>query len=311
MHPKHLTATAWILVALFALTTVSRPFVQRVLPPALSTALITLLPLSFFVIHGLLNYRARDLLVFAALTLAISNAFENLSILTGFPFGFYDYSDVLGPKVFLVPVLIGPAYLATGYLSWTLARVLVGPAGARHQIVTVPLVASLAMVSWDLAFDPVFSTVFGSWVWPNGGSYFGVPLSNFVGWGLTTFVFYQLFALYQAVRPGSRSAPRERPAHGLELPAVLFYGITAAGNVGMGLSQNTTGTVVDTAGVVWHLRDLYAVTALIAFFTMGTLTLLSLVRLIGAAPAPATVPNNAAATTTASGLRVPAVDRGE
>lgn len=309
MHPKHLTAMAWTLVALFALTTGLRPFVQRVLPPALSTALITLLPLAFFVIHGLLNYRARDLLVFAALTLVVSNIFENLSILTGFPFGFYDYSDVLGPRLFLVPVLIGPAYLATGYLSWTLANVLVGQTGARHQIVTVPLVASLAMVSWDLAFDPVYSTVFGSWVWPNGGSYFGVPLSNFVGWGLTTYGFYQLFALYQAMRPGARSAPDTRPAHRLELPAVLFYGITAAGYVAMGLSQNTAGNVVDPAGVIWQLRDLYAVTALIACFTMGTLTLLSLVRLIGTAPA--TSPNTAASTTTASDLRVPVVDRGD
>jgi uncharacterized membrane protein len=61
-------------------------------------------------VHGLLSYRLRDLLAFAAITLVVSNLFENMSVLTGFPFGRYVYTDTLGPKVFLVPALIGPAY---------------------------------------------------------------------------------------------------------------------------------------------------------------------------------------------------------
>jgi uncharacterized membrane protein len=32
---------------------------------------------------------------------------------SGFPFGHYYYTDNLGTKLFLVPVLIGPAYLGT------------------------------------------------------------------------------------------------------------------------------------------------------------------------------------------------------
>jgi uncharacterized membrane protein len=41
------------------------------------------------------------------------------------------------------------------------------------------------MVSWDLTIDPMMSTINGNWVWHDGGSYFGVPVSNFLGWYLT------------------------------------------------------------------------------------------------------------------------------
>src|SRR3979490_112184 len=54
------------------------------------------------------------------------NVMENIGVLTGFPFGHYHYTDVLGPKLFLVPLLIGPAYFATGYLAWVLSTILVG-----------------------------------------------------------------------------------------------------------------------------------------------------------------------------------------
>lgn len=30
----------------------------------------------------------------------------------------------------------------------------------------------------------------GNWIWEHGGSYFGVPLHNYLGWLLTTFLVY-------------------------------------------------------------------------------------------------------------------------
>src|SRR6185295_18894257 len=100
------------------------------LPALVAIALITLRLVVFFLVHGLVEYRFRDVLVFAAIMLVVCNIFENMSILTGFPFGHYYYTDGLGPKLFLVPILIGPAYLGTGYLSWMLARFILG---AREQ----------------------------------------------------------------------------------------------------------------------------------------------------------------------------------
>ena len=87
----------------------------------------------------------------------VSNFYENLSILTGFPFGHYHYTDALGPKLFLVPLLISPAYFGCGYLAWSLAHVFVGVFGNKlraDQIWRVTLVAAFVMVMWDLTMDP-------------------------------------------------------------------------------------------------------------------------------------------------------------
>lgn len=64
------------------------------------------------------------------------------------------------------------------------------------QIFIVPFVAAFIMVMWDLIMDPVASTVLSQWVWQSPGAYFGVPITNFFGWFVTVFIFYQIFALY-------------------------------------------------------------------------------------------------------------------
>ena len=190
----------WAIVALYAALILLRPL--GLIPGSLNAPLGALLPLGFALLHGSKQYRWRDMLAFTAICLVVSNAFENLSILTGFPFGHYHYSPDLGPKLFLVPVLIGTAYLGMGYLSWTLARLILGGKRPRRErTVAVPLIASFIMVSWDLTLDPVASTVGGSWIWRDGGAYFGVPISNFLGWYLTVYVFFQLFALYLGRSP--------------------------------------------------------------------------------------------------------------
>ena len=52
------------------------------------------------------------------------------------------------------------------------------------------------MVMWDLTVDPISSTLQGLWVWTTPGAYFGVPISNFFGWFLVVYLFFQIFALY-------------------------------------------------------------------------------------------------------------------
>lgn len=68
--------------------------------------------------------------------LVISNVLENLSIQTGFPFGHYHYTG--GGKIFQVPWFIGPAYLATGYLAWVVATVLLDDVRRNsHRLTTI------------------------------------------------------------------------------------------------------------------------------------------------------------------------------
>jgi uncharacterized membrane protein len=45
----------------------------------------------------------------------------------------------------------------------------------------VPIVAAFIMVGWDVCLDPASSTIAHIWIWENGGGYFGVPLTNYLG----------------------------------------------------------------------------------------------------------------------------------
>lgn len=291
MNKKQLTTSSWVLIAIYATVTIlRRTFAPHLLSVQVSTALATFVPLFFLFVHGSLSYRLKDLFVFAAITLVVSNLFENISIVTGFPFGHYYYSDILGPKLFLVPMLIGLAYLGTGYLAWTIASLISGATHSslpRHLIFTVPLLAAFMMVSWDLSFDPISSTINHAWIWRDGGSYFGVPFSNFLGWLLTTFVFFQLFALYLKGRPNIRFTD-EQPSRMQSLQAILFYVLIAV--AWTSLTRNMSGTVTDPAGMAWRLQDIYAVTGLISIFTMGTFTILGLVKLIEHSPEVQNIP---------------------
>jgi hypothetical protein len=55
-----------------------------------------------------------------------------------------------------------PAYLATGYLAWVVATVLLDDVRRNSPWLTTigtPVIAAFAMTAWDLAFDPSASTI--------------------------------------------------------------------------------------------------------------------------------------------------------
>ena len=150
------TSILWLLIAAYAAVTVIPDAFPRIFASPLNVPAAVLLSLCFGLIHGAIRYGIGGIAVFLALCLGISNVMENIGVLTGFPFGHYHYTDVLGPKLFLVPLLIGPAYFGTGYLSWVLATVLLCTDQRRDRLPTfvVPLIAAFIMVGWDLCFDP-------------------------------------------------------------------------------------------------------------------------------------------------------------
>ena len=236
------------------------------LPQAVGGAMLALSLLLFGLLHGASTYGWRGILFFIVACLGISNAFENLSIVTGFPFGAYHYTDAMGPKLFLVPLLIGPAYFGVGYLSWTLARAILGDVSGKLRgvlSVATPVIASFIMVSWDLTIDPMMSTITGNWVWHHGGDYFGVPFVNFLGWYLTVYVFYQVFALYARRLDSPHS---EIPGYWIK-PLLAYSSMIVAPVLSL-LLDKQAGSVTDPAGTVWQLHDIRAVTTLVGLFTV-------------------------------------------
>ena len=258
----------WTLVILYAAARVSQAYPNRI-PMVAIVALHVIPPLLFALVHGALRYGVRGILVFIGLCLVIGNLFENLSILTGFPFGHYHFTDVMGPKILQVPILLGLAYIGIGYISWTLGFLIVRGPLTGLRILTTPLVAACVMVAWDLSMDPIWSNFVHGWVWHDGGSYFGVPISNFLGWYLTVYLIYQSFSLYLSRQP----APPARDYW--QLP-VVFYGISAAGN--LLVTAPPAQVVVDANGTVWSVSGILTASALVSIFVMGAFTLLAWIR---------------------------------
>jgi uncharacterized membrane protein len=235
-------------------------------------------------LHAALLYGAKDALVIFLICGAITFATENLGALTGFPFGHYHFEVGANlPHVGLIPVIVGPLWFGMGYFSWILAGILLGaPARptSKFELAAWPIAAAFVMTQWDVVMDPPLATISKAWIWHDGGAHFGVPLSNYGGWLLTSWLFYQAFAIYLGRRPDLPAPPPAR-ARALRLTAITLY-------LSSGLTHLTpwligqSGEVADAAGHLWRVADLRATTVLTMLVTMFFSSVLAVSRLVTA-----------------------------
>lgn len=101
---------------------------------------------------------------------------ETSAILTGFPYGHFGYSELLGAKLFGTTPW-------TVFLAWTpliVAAYSVAASIFRNPVLRIFL-AAMVVTAFDLVLDPGAVTL-GFWQYSGGGEFYGVPLSNFAGW---------------------------------------------------------------------------------------------------------------------------------
>jgi len=171
------------------------------------TPLLTLLAFTFAIQHGSQNLGWKHTLLLLGLTFAISLLFECVGVATGKVYGPYYYTDKLGYKFLgLVPLLIPVAWFMMTYPSYVIASRLV-PSFKSTQTwkLAVASVGAVVMTAWDLVMDPMM-VAGGHWVWEEPGAYFGIPLQNYLGWFLTTFVTFWLFLSLARIHPRQDSS---------------------------------------------------------------------------------------------------------
>src|SRR5215469_13750603 len=100
----------FMLLSLYLLGGILRLLAGRV-PSLLIVTLHVIPPALFTVIHGARIYGSRGILVFTALCLSVGAFFEIVSLGTGFPFGHYRFTELMGPKLFDLPILLALAYI--------------------------------------------------------------------------------------------------------------------------------------------------------------------------------------------------------
>jgi uncharacterized membrane protein len=232
--------------------------------------------------HAALFYGWKNAVVLLAICLVVTFTMENIGVATGFPFGHYHFevgSDLI--HVGAIPIIVGPLWFGMGYFAWVVAGTLLGGAHRRLMgkigLIALPVVAAFVMTQWDAVMDPPEATISKAWIWHDGGAHFGVPISNYLGWLLTSWLFYQAFAIYLSRR---QDVPTRTVNQGraLGLSAILLY-------LGSGLTHATpwimgqSGEVVDAAGHVWRIGDLRETTVVILLFTMVFTSMLAGLRL--------------------------------
>jgi putative membrane protein len=232
--------------------------------------------------HASFAYGFKHALVLFVICTAITFIMENLGAATGFPFGRYHFEVAPSlPHIGAIPIVVGPLWFGMGYFSWIVAGILLGGADSRlrerFNVIVLPVVAAFVMTQWDLILEPPSATVSKAWVWHDGGAFFGVPASNFFGWLLTSWLFFQAFALYLH---GCRDALARAAGRGstFQTMAVLFY-------LSSGLTHLTpwligqAGEAADGASHVWRVADIRETAVITMLLTMGFSSLLAFTRI--------------------------------
>ncbi|MFQ5881670.1 MAG: carotenoid biosynthesis protein [Candidatus Methylomirabilales bacterium] len=190
----------------------------------------------------------RRTLLFTLLAWGVAFTAESLSIRVGIPFGLYHYLPTTADRelwIAGVPFMDSLSFVFLAYGSWTLACLALLPLsreGKRWWRLSLPLpgrfngpVLLLAVVFFvliDIVVDPValrgdrwfLGQIF---YYPEGGVYFGVPVSNFVGWSVVGLTILSAFALLERrVKGGTPPWAARLPLRPLYGP-VLYYLVLA------------------------------------------------------------------------------------
>ena len=161
----------------------------------LHPSLVYLTPLNLMLVFALYLLASESISrpLFYSLPVLLGFIIEVIGTQTGWPFGAYSYSDVLGPRLFETPILIG-------VLWWVLLRSfddLVGHRISNHWWSSV--FVGLLMVMLDVLIEPV-AIALNFWAWEAEA----VPFENYVAWFVLSTIFARITISGRTRNPLSR-----------------------------------------------------------------------------------------------------------
>ena len=222
------------LLALWALSMVPTPLFPEhfALLAYLSTGLLALGVLGY----ALGRYGQKAWLLFMV-SFGFGLLVEWVGHTTGVPFGAYGYTAP-GPQLLGVPLLV-----PLGWFAFTLIGIELSPPGTKRWL------APLALVAWDVGLDPLMVSQ-GFWRF-DGGAYYGIPLSNFVGWFVAGAALVTLLGWLEP-RLLERSSPDLRVVFWAQAflisVGLLFFGLSWAALAAL-VAMGSVGTVASWLSV--------------------------------------------------------------
>ncbi len=141
------------------------------------------------------------------LVVSLSYFAELVGSHTGILFGKYHYTAILQPQIAGVPVLIPLAWMMMLPPAWAIAHFITRKSGRTWSFIVI---SALAFTAWDLFLDPQM-VGWDFWRWEVPGKYFGIPLSNYLGWFVISAILTYI------------TNPTDLPARPLSLVYVLTW----------------------------------------------------------------------------------------
>lgn len=106
---------------------------------------------------------------------------EVIGVATGLIFGNYQYGATLGLKLLEVPLLIGVNWFTLSYCTFAVIKEIRLPLSIKAAL------GACFMTAYDWVMEPV-AVQLDFWSWANQQ----IPLQNYVGWFVTSYVLLQL-----------------------------------------------------------------------------------------------------------------------
>lgn len=222
-----LPALTLLLMAGFGMATAART--QNDTTAWLVTASVLMFACCWASATHLLGRRAA--LRFVVIAVSLGWFAEQMGSTRGWFFGQYTYTDVLGPRLMSVPVVIPLMWFSLTYAGYVLANLIIwhSPVDRARDATAVALTtlaAAMIVTAFDLGADPYFVYTLKAWIMAKtDGDWFGETVQGFVGWMVVSLAIVLAFRASvrgQALAPASSFGPRH---------ALVPLGLYAAGMV--------------------------------------------------------------------------------
>ena len=156
---------------------------------------------------------ARAALQFVLIAVSLGWFAEQMGSSRGWFFGHYTYTDVLGPRLLDVPLVIPMMWFALTYAGYVISNLIVwqsavdGAPGLGNAAM-LSFLAAMIVTAFDLGADPYFVYTLKAWIMAKtDGAWFGETVQGFFGWVFVAFVIVFGFRMSMRQRPLQPASP--------------------------------------------------------------------------------------------------------
>lgn len=200
---------------------------------------------------------------FVLLALAIGWFAEQMGSSDGWFFGRYTYTDVLGPRLANVPVVIPMMWFVLTYTGYVLANLVLWqrpvddgdiPGGTARttgsglpRAAWTSFIAAMIVTAYDLGADPYLVYVMKAWIMEKtNGAWFGETVQGFFGW---TFIGFAIMFGFRLIARFATPVTPTRETTRAALVPMAIYGSGVAFQATFGHPVETRSIAIFAMGI--------------------------------------------------------------